>query len=135
MNTLLVNGRELLLRESFLIKDNEEVEIKTEFGGQPLKLTIRFVKSGSPVQTKPRIDWDTSTPGTIKFTATDWGNPVGTAVSEPIRLGEIGGKLFGFQLVQWRIGITNRVDFFLFVGGEYGKPDKLKTGSGLIEHQ
>jgi hypothetical protein len=116
------------LQESFLIGDNEEARIETTLGGQPLTLLIRFVSSGSPFKTKARMDWNTSTPGTVKFTAYDWENPLGTAVSEPIRLGEIGdGRPFGFQVAQSRVGNTNRVDFFLLVSGEYGKPDKVQT--------
>ncbi len=103
---MFIAGREVLLSESLLIADNEEALINTTLGGQPLTLRIRFVTTG---EKKSRFQWDTSTPGTIKFTIYDWENPLGTTLTEPVRLGEIGdGRPFGFQLAQWRVANWRR---------------------------
>jgi hypothetical protein len=36
-----IGVREVVLKESFLIRDNEEARIETTVGGQPLKLSKR----------------------------------------------------------------------------------------------
>ena len=123
--TMWLGERKLALRKTILIADNEEVRTNLTFGGKLLTLTIRFVADNG---SKQRIDWDTRQPDTIKFTAYNWANALGSATPEPVLLGQMDdGRPFGFQLAHWRIGNLNRADFFLLVGGQNAKLDERKS--------
>lgn len=115
-------GREVILSQSILVADNEEAQIDTNLAGNPLKLTLKFVTNP---EGKPQVHW-TGEPqqATLHFTIYNWVSPLGSSLFEPIRLGETpDGRSFGFQLVHFRIGKLNRADFYLLLGGQYGKPD------------
>ena len=78
-------GKELLESRSFLALGLGETVIEIEDGQESLKFILNFIE----VKGKKKLDlkWEVADKKTLKFTLTNWDNPLGTTLIEPLEVG------------------------------------------------
>ena len=111
------SDKEVVLDESFLIADNEEVQIDKTVDGVPLRIRIRFVENDQTHRNA--VEWSFEPDNTIRFTFYGWIVSVGTATGPATHIGTLNNKPLGFAAYQTKIGILNFGHIFLLLGGAY----------------
>lgn len=112
-------GREVIFSRTILAADDEYVEIAFNHGDNTFKFGITF-RSYEGVS--PKVNWS-FLDDTLQIVVDGWNSPIGTALTEPVKLGNVDGTTFGFHLAQFRVGKINRADFQVLLGeGNYAQP-------------
>lgn len=108
-----IDGKQIAFTTSFMVKNDQDALIDFEIHGTKLRFAFRF-KSGVTAADRSG-EWRTDESGVVRFTFGGWDNALGTCVAEPLKCGEVGGKLVYFQLAQHFVGEVNLVDLFVLV--------------------
>jgi len=116
--TLKLDEKEIVLNESFIVPDGSCVtfDVAVE-GNDAIKMKLSFKPEGA----SPRVDWQLEADNRLHITFQGWVSSLGTSLKKPARVGQtINGSAIGFMAYHHRIGDTNRVDFHVLLGGNYG---------------
>jgi hypothetical protein len=95
-----VSGKEQIYSASFLVLDDQDVELDIAVPTAPLRLTIRF--TAGPPNTAATGRWEV-VGGVTRFTFSGWNTPLTTALA-PERFGESNGRALYFQVAQRKVG-------------------------------
>jgi hypothetical protein len=114
--TVRIYGQELVSAADFLVPDNMEasVAVPLALGMQTIRFTLQFVPAPEGQQ-GGTSSWINDS-GVIKFTFVGWASPLGTAFTEPLRIGDVNGLPLFVQIAHRRIGFLNQATWYVLVG-------------------
>ena len=110
-------GKELLDSRSFLALGPGETVIEVEDGQEPLKFILDFIEVAG--QKKLDLKWEVTDKKTLKFTLTNWNNPLGTTLIEPIEVGTYEKRRLFVSFIVCKAGekgLNRDVTFALYLG-------------------
>ena len=113
-------GKELFKTETFLAVGLGETEVAITDGPEALHFVFNFVETEGEKEAMS-IDGETIDGHTLRLTLTNWNNPLGTTLIEPVEIGTYSGrKLFALFFVQkaGAKGQLRLVNLSLYLGAE-----------------
>lgn len=111
-----IDGKNLVLNETFILPDGDNATIETTIEGFKLVISFTIVPGKQGEDYSGKWTWEN---GIVNMTFVGWNNPLGTCLKKPEKFGDIGGKPLGLQLSVHSIGDAKLVTFMLFLGGKY----------------
>ncbi len=112
-----IGDRESIFSRSFIIPVGEDAKFTVPLGSPEITFILRFLDDkdgGSP----PMANWIYEA-NVFTITFSNWRNSLGAALQKTALLGDIGGKKFGFNVVNYAIAEVNFLTFELYNGGTY----------------
>jgi hypothetical protein len=110
--SVFIDGKQQIYHASFLIGDEELVDIEVPVGDQKVKFSIQFVPG--PMDEREaewRKDGDV-----LRVVFRGWRAALGMATNTFIKFGDVDGRKLYFQMVQSLIGTNlNNAQFFVYV--------------------
>ena len=102
---------------TLLVTDSEEAQITDPVPNFPANLKIAFKPpEGKP----PSWAFEAIDAQNLKLTLVGWNSAVGTAFDKPVKIGTLGGADVAIMVCHYKIGILNRLDVQMLIGGKYG---------------
>lgn len=112
-----VDGKELILSESFMVRNGQDVDISVPVQGSTFTLKLKFRDGQKGAD--PTANWE-GHPGGTTLTFAGWDHPIGSCMSTPQKIGDFAGSPIGFQIATRDIEGSKIVHFFVYLGGTYG---------------
>jgi hypothetical protein len=110
---VLVNGKEQIYSEAFLIADDQDVELNV----RSMPVFFRFKVRFTAPEEKPSGNW-TTTGSITQFIFRGWSNSVTSLMEEPQRIGEVNGRELYFQMAHRKVGRVNEVHWFVYMDAQ-----------------
>jgi hypothetical protein len=113
-----IGNKELSFSETFIIRDNEEINIDAVVDNWPLKITIILLADSHG---NTSLSWQAVSDNHARIEFKGWANPSGVSTQEPLQLGttDTSKRAVYFSALNIRVGSTNRFDFQLLLGGAH----------------
>lgn len=108
----IIAGKQVLLSETLLLRDEEEGLVSVELGDKVLKISLKFRAAVGEVRSSWEADGDV-----LRMIFTGFKFALGVAQSAPQEIAKIDGVPIYFDIAHHRIGESNLVHFFLLKGG------------------
>ena len=106
---ITISGRKQVSTHSFLVNDDELATLSLTLVGQQFTLTIAFTQGGTPeVAVTPGAGGNS-----IDFRFTGYTNALGTTLSAPTPVIELGPHGFFIEIIQYYINKKNLVHVFV----------------------
>lgn len=116
MTTIKQGDKQIVFNQTFLLRDNETAQIHFDVApGSAVNSTIKF----DPVGSDGAVRWAAAADGTLTIECTGWTNTLGTSLTKPAKVGDVGGIPLAFTVSSFKIGESNLVTLQFFVGGTY----------------
>ena len=113
-------GKDLFKTETFLTPELGETVIVIDDGPEMLRFVLNFLETEDE-KNAISMAFEPVDSQTLRFTLTNWNNPLGTTLLEPVEIGTYGNrKLFVLFFVQkaGSKGQLRLVTFSLYLGEE-----------------
>src|SRR5438067_1496136 len=95
---MIISGKEVILNTSFIVLDNEEIKLESAvIPGSPASvlpfiILIKFLP-GDETANSATLNWETNKErNELKLNFIGWKNTLGTSLTVPQKIGQIGGK-------------------------------------------
>ncbi len=108
-----IGERELAYSLTFMARDDEDVHFEAKIRDAVLPVSLKFVE---PEAKEQAGDWRLEN-GVLSMEFKGWSNPLGTAINDPAKLGDLKGEPIWLDMAHHKVGVKNIVHFFLLVGG------------------
>lgn len=110
-----IGNKELSFSETFLVRDNEEIDIEIDVDEWLLKITIIML---GDAHGNPTLNWHAVSDNHARIEFKGWTNPLGTGTQEPVQLGttDTTKRAVYFSAFNFRAGGMNRFDFQILLG-------------------
>jgi hypothetical protein len=113
-----IGDKEVVMNESFIARDNEEIIFKKNISGTDFNIVLIF----RPMQENETqsVTW-TFVDQITRITCIGWNNTLGSVTKEPILMGKIKTIPLGFSISQSHVAGINAGNFILLLGGVYAE--------------
>jgi hypothetical protein len=123
-----IGERELVFSTTAIVQD--ECNVTCTFPLNEIETTIILLLHPSPEGkqeptgekkvSEPTVRWEAIGENKLRIDLRGWTNMFGSATKTPLKIGQTSdGRAIGISLYNQRVGVTNRLDFQVFVGGSY----------------
>lgn len=113
-----VGNKELCFSKTFLVRDNEEIDVEITIDEWLLKITIIMLEGAHG---NASLNWHAVSDNHARIEFKGWTNPLGTGTQEPIQLGttDTTKRAVYFSALNVKVGGINRFDFHILLGGAH----------------
>ena len=121
-------GWDLLKTETFLAVGLGETTIAIDEGPETIRFILNFVETEDDEKASS-LRWDPIDSTALRLTLTNWSNPLGTTLMEPVEVGTYDNrKLFALLFVQkaGAEGQLRSITFSLYLGEEVHNGDNQR---------
>lgn len=102
ISKVVIGGRAVVTSGSAVVLNGQEVEVVPHrIGPAPLRIRIVFVERPGVVHS---IETQIAPENTVEVSVVNFSNPLGTALIDPLLVGNIGGRNIYLALAVWTIG-------------------------------
>ena len=113
-----IGDREIVHSCTLIVPEREQALISFAVGGWSINVEVAF-EQGEDKEAEGSMDVYPVDNNRLRMTFKNWNNPLGTATSQPIRIGNTNRKReLSFLATHWRIGTINRMDILFLLGAE-----------------
>lgn len=118
MSLIKIGNKILAFSQSYLIPENEELELQVPIEGWLIKLFFTFQSTENEKDRGIRIE---ASKDAARFIFNNWDNTLGTATIKPVEFGKHqNGKTLFLMASNHSIGSTNMLNVQILLGGENG---------------